>query len=298
MNNPVPKYWFELGLLITLSVIWGSMFSLTKIAVDSVPPMMLVILRLLFAMPMLLGILLYRGEGLPRNPKVWYALILIGFLQNAVPFTLISWGQQYIASSEAGLLNTTTPMFAFLIAFFVLRQRERALGKLIGVIIGFIGVAAIFWPNMSSQTGTSSALGYGAILLASASYATTPFVAHKLRDRSVYVTALGGMICGVVMLLPLSLAFEDPFSVRPTAQAWWALAVSGVIGSAVGTIIWYRLVRTLGPLAVTSGAYLRATVAVIIGVAWMNEAFTVYSALGVTFVLFGVLLVTRRRTAT
>lgn len=111
----------EVGLLVVLSFLWGASFTLIEVAVDTIPPATIVFGRLAIGASLLMFFALWAGVTFPRSPSRWVALLLQGILQSALPFTLISWGQQYIDSSLAGLLNTTPPLFVFLIGFFLLR---------------------------------------------------------------------------------------------------------------------------------------------------------------------------------
>jgi drug/metabolite transporter (DMT)-like permease len=107
----------EIGLLVLLSLLWGSSFTLIKIAIGTVPPATIVLGRLVLGAALLLLLVRINNIALPKSAKTWGGFVIQGLLQSAIPFTLVSWGEKYISSGLAGLLNSTPPLFSFLIIF-------------------------------------------------------------------------------------------------------------------------------------------------------------------------------------
>ena len=114
----------EIVLLLLLSLIWGSSFTLIKVAIPSIPPFTMVAVRVTLAAILLLLIATAQGHSLPRQPPIWAAFFLQGLLQSALPFTLISWGEAHIASGLAGVLNATPPMFVLAISLMTGHGRK------------------------------------------------------------------------------------------------------------------------------------------------------------------------------
>lgn len=280
----------ELALLCLLALLWGGSFPLSKIAVQSVPPMTVTLMRLFFALPAIFLIMRLFKTHLPTGWGNWGLLTLIGLTQNALPFSLIAYSQYFIASSEAGLLNATTPLFAFLIAFAALGRRQDALRKFIGVMIGFLGVGVLLSPNLSF-TGINGYQGYVAMIIASISYALTAFLSEYAKSIDPVAKAGGSLIMSAVWLIPPVLYFDDPFSVQPTQAAILSIIAMGVLASGLGLAIWNRLIGTLGPIAVTSGSYLRSIVTIVLGVSFMGEPFTWSLIGGFVLIVFGVAMV-------
>ena len=124
----------EVALLALLSFLWGASFTMIEIAIDTIPPATIVFGRLIIGAALLVLFALWNGVSFPRSVSRWRALLIQGILQSALPFTLISWGQKYIDSGLAGLLNTTPPLFVFLIGFFLLRDRHASVRHVIGIL--------------------------------------------------------------------------------------------------------------------------------------------------------------------
>jgi drug/metabolite transporter (DMT)-like permease len=284
----------EIGLLLLLSLIWGSSFTLIKVAIQTIPPFTMVAARVTIAAIILILIALAQGHALPRRGSDWAALFVQGLLQSALPFTLISWGEAHIASGLAGVLNATPPMFVLAIAMMTMRGRLTVNGqKIIGVGLGLAGVAVTIGTDAFAGIGTAAPLGQAAVLCASLCYALAPIWGQRFSGRPAIVTAAGAMSCAALLMLPIAAALEQPWTLAPPpAQAIAAVIALAVVCTAFAMVIYFRLIHTLGPLGTTSGSYLRAGFAVALGTAWLGEQFTWSSLAGMLFILAGVVAVT------
>lgn len=283
----------ELALLVLLSFLWGGSFTLIKIAVETVPPATIVAGRLAIGAALLLLLAGLRGIALPREAAHWRAFLAQGILQSALPFTLISWGETHIDSGLAGLLNATPPLFTFLITVCILRETDAVLRKCIGVAAGFAGVAVILAPEVLAGEG-DSVLGQLAVTGASLSYAAAAVYARRFSGQPPLLTAACSMTMAAIVMLPISLYLDRPWTLMPSAGALWSVFALGVLSTALAMIIYFRLVRTLGPLGVTSGSYLRAGFSVLLGVAVLNETLTLPVMAGLVLILLGVAIATGR----
>lgn len=277
-------------MLILLSLLWGGSFTLIKVAVDTVPPATIVTGRLAIAAVLLMLLVRIRRIGIPTAPAIWAAFVMQGILQSALPFTLISWGEKHIDSGVAGLLNSTPPLFAFLIAFFILGERGAAGRKSIGVATGFAGVCVILGADVLA--GLSDAvLAQLAVTGASLSYAVAAIYARRFSNQPALLTAACSMTMATLLMLPISLYFDEPWALSPSSDAVSSIAALGVFSTALAMIIYFRLVRTLGALGVTSGSYLRAGFSVLLGVALLNEALSLSLLIGLALIFLGVAIV-------
>ncbi|AND93003.1 MULTISPECIES: DMT family transporter [Bradyrhizobium] len=285
---------FEIGLLLLLALIWGSSFTLIKVAIPSIPPFTMVAARVTIAAILLLLIARAQGHALPRRGSVWAAFLVQGLLQSALPFTLISWGETHIASGLAGVLNATPPMFVLAIALTTGRGRQTVSGrKIIGVALGLAGVAVTMGADALSGIGTTAPLAQAAVLCASLCYAVAPIWGQRFSGLPAIVTAAGAMSCAAVLMLPAAAVLERPWTLAPPpAQAIAAVIALAVICTAFAMVIYFRLIHTLGPLGTTSGSYLRAGFAVALGTAWLGERFSWSSLAGMALILAGVVAVT------
>ncbi|MGL3106014.1 DMT family transporter [Bradyrhizobium sp. BR 1432] len=285
---------FEIGLLLLLSLIWGSSFTLIKVAIPTIPPFTMVAARVTIAAILLVLIALAQGHDLPRWGSAWAAFLVQGLLQSALPFTLIGWGEMHISSGLAGVLNATPPMFVLAIAMMTGRGRQTISGrKLIGVALGLAGVAVTMGIDALPGIGTAAPLAQIAVLGASLCYALAPIWGQRFLALPAIVTAAGAMSCAALLMVPAAAVLEQPWTlVPPSAEAIAAVTALAVICTAFAMVIYFRLIHTLGPLGTTSGSYLRAGFAVALGTAWLGERFTWSSLAGMALILVGVVAVT------
>lgn len=291
MSQTPHNNFFEVALLVLLSFLWGASFTLIEVAIDRIPPATIVFGRLVIGAALLVPFALWSGVTFPRTLSRWAALFLQGILQSALPFTLISWGQKHIDSGLAGLLNTTPPLFVFLIGFFLLKDRSAGARQIIGILLGFAGVVAILGPAAFAGEA-NSVLGQLAVTGASLSYAVAAIYAKRFLDQPPVLTAACSMTFAALLMGPLSFWADDPFSLTPTAPAIAAVVALGVFSTAIAMAIFFRLVRTLGPLGVTIGSYMRAGFSVVLGVLLLGEALSTTLIIGLGMIFAGVAIVT------
>ncbi|MCF1435870.1 EamA family transporter [Agrobacterium vitis] len=281
----------EIGLLLLLSLIWGSSFTLIKVAADTVPPLTMTAARVTIAALLLVLFVKMRGFSLPRTGATWAAFFVQGLLQSALPFTLISWGEQHISSGLAGVLNATPPMFVLLIAMTTGYGGQRiTTQKIVGVVVGLAGVVITI--GFQSFGHTTAPLAQAAVLAASLCYAVAPMWGQRFAGLPAIVTSAGAMSCAAIMMLPAAIVIEHPWTLTPTPEAIIAVLVLAVLCTAIAMVIYFRLVQTLGPLGTTSGSYLRAGFAVALGIFFLGESFKWSTLIGMTLIVFGVIAVT------
>ncbi|MVA24357.1 EamA family transporter [Agrobacterium vitis] len=281
----------EVGLLLLLSLIWGSSFTLIKVAADTVPPLTMTAARVTIAALLLVLFVKMRGLSLPRTGATWAGFFVQGLLQSALPFTLISWGEQHISSGLAGVLNATPPMFVLLIAMTTGYGGQRITTRqIVGVVVGLAGVVITI--GFQSFGYTAAPLAQAAVLGASLCYAVAPMWGQRFAGLPAIVTAAGAMSCAAIMMLPAAIVIEHPWTLTPTPEAIVAVLVLAVLCTAIAMVIYFRLVQTLGPLGTTSGSYLRAGFAVALGILFLGESFTWSILIGMTLIVLGVIAVT------
>jgi len=281
----------EIALLVFLSFLWGGSFTLIKIALPTVPPATIVLVRLAIGAAFLLAFVRARGIVLPRAPHLWAMFAVQGILQSALPFTLISWGERHIDSGLAGLLTATPPIFVFLIGYFVLREREAGVREIVGVVTGLAGVVVILGPAIGAAEA-SNILGQLAVTGSSLSYALAAIYARRFGDLPAPLTAAAAMTMATLEMLPVALLVDRPWTLAPAPEALLALAALGVFSTGLAMIVFFRLVKTLGALGVSSGSYLRAGFGVLLGTVVLGEAFTVTLFAGLVLIFLGVAVTT------
>jgi drug/metabolite transporter (DMT)-like permease len=232
---------------------------------------------------------LARGLPLPRGR--WPQLLLLGLLQSALPFSLISWGELHLPSGLAGLLNATVPIFVFAISVFVLGTARFAWERFAGVLLGLAGVAVI--AGVPHPAGSAGALAVIAVLAASASYACGALFGHRFADQPALVTAAASLAASALMMLPVALLLDRPWTLSPGPRALSAGLALALLSTALASVIFFRLIRTLGSLATTSNAYLRALVSVLFGIVFLGEPLGWPVVAATALVVAGLVLVTR-----
>lgn len=284
----------EFGLLVLLSFLWGGSFTLVAVAVESIPPATIVAVRVSVAAIVLLSIARARGIPVPSLGWIWGAFAVQGFLQSALPFTLISWGQMHIDSAIAGLLNSTPPLFVFLITFLALRREGSAIRKFVGVAVGLTGVALVVGAEISTGIEANTLAAF-AVTLASVSYALAALYGKRFSETPHIVTAGCAMAMAALAMVPIAIVSDRPWTLQPGGEAIAAVAALAFFSTALAMMIYFRLLKTLGALATTSGSYLRAGFSVALGVGLLGEPLTASLALGFVLILAGVAIMNQIR---
>jgi drug/metabolite transporter (DMT)-like permease len=265
-----PHLSVELGFLVLLAVLWGASHTLIEVALETIPPFTIVAARVSVAAVLLVVVARRRHLGFPGSRTVWGMLVVQALLLNAAPFTLITWGQQFIDSGLAGVLNATPPLFTFLITLIFTRHEPATPQKLIGVLCGLGGVTVIVGTEALHGLGIET-LGQLAIVGASLCYGVAAVNGRRLASLSPIVSAAGTMVCSAMLMLPLSVLAERPWTVSPSPISLAALGALAVFSTAGATIVYFRLLSTLGSIGTSSNSYLRAAVSVLLGMVLLGE---------------------------
>jgi drug/metabolite transporter (DMT)-like permease len=277
----------ELGWLLVLAALWGSSYTLIKVAVETVPPLSVVAARVSVAAVVLLLLARHQGLRLPHDSWTWRACFVQAALLNFVPFTLISWSEQYIDSSLAGILNATPPLFTFVLTRLWTRHEPASNRQLAGVALGAVGVVLIVGTDalggLSQHTGAEFA-----VLLASVCYALAAIWGRRLAQLSPVVTTAGTMTCAAAVMLPVSLVVDQPWRLAPSAESLGALVTLAILSTAIANMVYFRLLRTIGSIGTTSNSYLRAAASVALGYIALRERPGATTTAGLALVLAGV----------
>lgn len=281
----------DLILLLTLSTLWGASYTFIKIGVETIPPVTFIAARTLIAGSILIAILRLRGLSLPSDPAIWRRFMLQACLNSVIPFTLIAWAEQTVDAGLATILNSTTPIFAFLLTVSITRHEPVSGRKLFGVAAGLAGICLIIGVEALEGVGRDlwSQL---AILLASVAYGGAAIFGKNFRGLDPMMPAAGSMISGAVLLVPVSLVADRPWTLSPSADSVLALLGLSIFSTALAFAIFFRLVQTLGSVGTTSQAYLRVPIGVGIGVIFLGETVSQTLWIGLACVIAGVAAMT------
>ena len=274
-------------MLVLLSFVWGNSFLFTKVVVEEVPPFTLVEGRFLLSTAVLLLLMRVLGLSLSLSRGLWAAVAFMGLVNNAIPFVLLTWGQEHIDSSLAAILQSTVPLFTVVFAPLWIKERL-TLERAVGMLIGFAGVFVLIGADLGA-VGQSSTLGQLAVVVASAGYAAgTVFARRYLQDRPPVVFAAGQMTVASALLLPLALAVDRHFDLHPSTKVALAWIALGVVSSGLGYVAFFWLVQRLEALQVSLVAYLIPMVAVVMGWLVLDERLGANSFGGLALIVLGV----------
>ena len=281
----------NLALLLVLATLWGASYTFIKIGVASIPPVTLIAARTLIAGSILLGIMALRGIAMPREPAVWRRFLVQACFNSVVPFTLIAWAERDVDAGLTTILNSNAPIFTFLLALVFLRHDRATLRQMFGVIAGLAGICLV--------VGVDALRGLGqqlvpqlALVAAAVSYGAAAIFGRNFNDLDPIVPAAGSMICGAVLLIPLSLAVDQPWALSPTLPSALALLGLSVFSTALAFAIYFRLIQTLGSVGATAQAYLRVPIGVGLSAGILGETMSASAWAGLACVVVGIAAMT------
>lgn len=286
MKNETPNA-KELVLLLVLSSLWGASYTFVKVGVQTISPVTLIAARTVIAGTILIAIIHWRGLTLPKDATTWRRFFFQACLNSVVPFTLIAWAQQTTDAALATILNSTSPIFAFLLTVFVTRHEAVTGRKLFGVGAGIVGICLIVGVQAIGGLG-QELWAQLAIVAATICYAGAAIFGRNFKGLNPIMPAAGSMICGAIVLVPASLITEKPWTLAPSLESILALLALSVFSTALAFAIYFRLVQTLGSVGTTAQAYLRVPIGVAIGVMFLREHLTSTALIGLVCVIAGV----------
>ena len=263
----------EWALLLLLALLWGSSFLFAKIAVAEVPPLTLVFARVGLAALALQAVILATGQRMPLDRRAWLAFLAMGALNNLIPFSLIFWGQTHIASGLASILNATTPLWTVLLANFLTRDEKLTAGRIAGVLVGLLGVAAMIGPAAFGGFGLD-ALAQLAILAAAVSYALASIFGRRFRAMGIppVMTAAGQVTATSLLILPMVLLVDRPWQLAPPSPAAWAAILSlALLCTALAYVVYFRILAVAGASNLALVTFLIPVSAVLLGVVVLGE---------------------------
>jgi len=270
--------------LFVLGAIWGSSYLFIKVGVRDLSPAALIEIRLLFAIPLLVGFAVRRYGW----AALWRARrqgLVLGVLNAAVPFTLIAWGETHVDSGVAAVANSSVPIFVAILAVWFVPSERSTGWRLVGVALGLVGVAVL--AGVHPAGGWLGAAGTGAIVLASISYAAANLYAGRRMSIGGPVLAATSMVSAFAVLLPLALA-TLPDAV-PSWKSLGSAVMLGVAGTAIAQILSYRMIRLYGSSRSVLVAYMLPAFALLYGL-FLSEALTWQKLVGLATILGGVAL--------
>ena len=281
-------------LLIILSAIWGSAFFAIKVGLNDFSPTGVASLRLIIASIFLLFLFYIQKKDIIFTKQVIFLLIIIGIIGNFIPFYLISWAEQFIPSSTAGMLMAIGPIITLVMSHFLTKNEKFSLMKLISIIIGLIGVFFIFNINSLNNILNNSSIDILAkllVILAAFGYMLSNIIAYeKLNDIDSFSITTFATTFGAIFSLPFfvyDLSINN-FNYDFEINSVYAIIYLGIFPTAIAFQFRYYITKTSGPVFLSYVAYLIPVFAVIWGYILLSEKISLQSLIGIFLILLGV----------
>ena len=286
-----PRAWAE---LLLLAMIWGGSFISNRLALNEVPVLTTVAFRVAGACILLWVYVRLRRLPVPRSPRIWLAFLVMGLLNNALPFTLITWGQLTIPSGLAAIVNASTAIFGVLVAALAFRDERLTARRLTGVLLGFAGVAVAIGLHAFATLNLAS-LPQLALVAAAISYALAAVFARRMLGGLPPQVAAAGMLTGSsLLMLPTALWIDGPPVLTHGAQVWGALGYLAIISTAGAYLLYYRVLGMAGAGNLSLVTLLTAPVAIVMGALILNEALPLRAYAGFALIALGLLIIDGR----
>jgi drug/metabolite transporter (DMT)-like permease len=297
IETPPARTAINLALLVLLATLWGAAYTLVKIGVETIPPLTFISGRTLIAGAILLAIMRLRGIAMPRDPAVWKRFMIQACLNSVFPFTLIAWAERHVGAGLATILGSNAPIFAFLLALLFVRHERPTVRQSFGVVAGLTGICLVVGVDALNGLG-QDVLAQLALVLSAVLFGAAALFGRNFNGLDPMVPAAGSMICGAVVLTPLALVVDHPWTLTPSAASMTALIALAVFSTALAFVIYFRLIQTLGSVGTTAQAYLRVPLGVGLGVVFLGETLSPTVWIGLVCVVAGIAAMTiPKRTA-
>jgi drug/metabolite transporter (DMT)-like permease len=282
-------------VFLALGFLWGSSYLFIKIGVDhGLQPFTLIMFRLAIGFTLLAAVVAYFREPLPRDPRMYGHLFVMGVVNIAIPFSLITFAEQTVSSSLASVINSAVPLFVIVIAALFLSGEQITVNRLVGLAVGFVGVAILVGLDVTNL-GSADTLGELALVGATISYAIGGVYSkahvHGLRPM---IPAVFQVFFGLVVISVLAFLTEHPFAVVPAPEALFAVVWLGLLGSGLAYLSYFRILQNWGATRASMVAYLLPIYGIVLGALVLREPIAPSTLLGTALVIGGIALVNSR----
>ncbi len=258
-------------MLFSLALVWGATYFFNEVLLRELSTLLVVLGRLALGALILLAVILLRGVHLPRSWRIWGSFMVMGFINNVLPFTLVVWGQNHISGALASILNSTTPLLS-LFAVRYLGDGEPITGLKVGaILLGLAGVTVLLGPEVTGGAGWGL-LGQLAVLGGACSFALAGVYGRRFASLPPLVTAAGQLASGAVMMFVLILISPVPWPrAFPSPSAWAAFLGLALFSTSLAYILYFRILRSAGPTNVLLVTLLVPVSAIILGAVVLHE---------------------------
>lgn len=281
-------------LLMAMATIWSSSFAVIKVGIETLPPATLAAGRIVLAALVLYAFMRARGLRLPPLGPVWKKYFLLGLFGNGLPFLLINWGEQLIDSGLAAILMAVMPLATLVLTHLFTEDERMTVPKVLGVVAGFSGVAILMGADVLAGLG-GHVLAQVAVAGGAVCYAIATTMALHLPRRPVEERSAAVMLGSVVFIVPISILFDQPWALAPSAASVAAGIYLGLFPTALATILYFIVISERGATFISFNNYIIPVLGVLWGVLFLGEAVTVRSGAALVLILSGIFIATYGR---
>lgn len=275
------------SLLLALAAVWGGSFFFAEIALTEVPPLTITLHRVFWAAPLLLLIVKLAGIAIPTDRKIWLGYLGMGALNNAIPFSLIFWGQSQIESGLASILNGTTAMFGAVVAGLLLKDEPLTTSKLAGAGLGLLGVGVIMGPEALSSFNLAN-LAQLAILTASLSYAcASVWGKTHLSSQPPLMNACGMVIASSLLMVPIVLFVDGVPDFNLSLPVWSALLSLSALSTVLAYALYFAILGLAGAANLMLVTLLIPPFAIALGTLFLGESLSPSAWAGFAIIAIG-----------
>jgi len=282
--------WFR---LIGLSILWGGTFLFQSLSLRAFPALTIVFFRVFFGACVFWLLLSVTRQSMPRDRRTWGAFFVMGLINNAIPFSLITWEQIHVEGGIASIMNAVTSCFAVVLAHFLTRDEKLSVRKVVGVFIGFAGAYVLLQPELD---GGVSMRGFGQMagLLASLSLALAGIFGKRFKSLTPMVTATGMLTCSSLVMLPIVMVIDKPWTYAATTGGVGAIAGLVLLSTVLAYILYFSVLRSSGATNLLLVTLLMPISAHILGSAFLFEPLYITSVIGMVFIVIGLSVIDGR----
>lgn len=290
-KTQAPKIDMTSGLmLLGLATVWGGSFFFAEIALRETPPLTVALHRVFWAVPVLFFIVVYKGIEIPGSIKAWSCYFGMGALNNAIPFSLIFWGQTNIGSGLAAILNSTTAFFGVIVAGVLLADERLTTRKVTGAIFGVFGVAVIMGFDALTNFDIRN-LAQLAVLAAALSYAFAGVWGKRfLSDYPPVMNAFGMLVASTVLMIPIVIFSEGVPVLTLSPVVWSSLIAVAVLSTAVAYVLYFNILARTGSGNLMLVTLLIPPLAVGLGYTFLGEKLGNEAFLGFSLIAAGLII--------
>jgi len=282
-------------LLLALGIMWGTSYAFIKLGVETLPTFTLIATRLAIGLGLLTTVVLVAREPIPRSPRIYLHLAVMAAINIVIPFSLITWAELSVDSAIAAILNGAVPLIVIVLAALTFHDEPITLNRLVGVVVGYVGVIVLVLPGLVAAVGGTEFTGELALIGSTVAYAIGAVYSRKnIRGMRPMIPAVFQVGFAFLMVSVLALAFENPFAVAWNLDAVVAVLWLGLLGSGFAYLLMFRLLARIGATATSQLAYLLPVVGIVTGALMFGETIDARVAVGTALILGGVALVNSR----